>query len=739
MTIAPPIDDLIEVPELESLGDPTPPPRPSWPRRLLRGQPEDPAWARPGLLILLAATAGLFLWDLGAQGWANAFYSAAVQAGTKSWKAFFFGSFDSSNFITVDKPPASLWVMELSARIFGLNSWSILVPQALEGVAAVGILYATVKRWFSPAAGLIAGAVLALTPVAALMFRYNNPDALLVLLLVGSAYATVRALESGKTRWLVLAGSLIGFGFITKMLQAFLVVPAIGLVYLFAGPPKLGRRILQLLAGGIALVVSAGWWVAAVELTPAADRPYIGGSQDNSLFNVIFGYNGFGRLTGNETGSVGGGTAGGSMWGPTGWTRMFNTTFGTQASWLIPAALVALAAVLFMTLRAPRRDRTRAAFVLWGGWLLVTMAVFSFAQGIIHPYYTIALAPAIGALVGMGSVELWRHRHRWFARGALAVALALSAWWAYAMLGRTPDWNGWLRWLVLAVGIVAALGVLASPIAGRGLRRAVVVLGLGAALAAPLAFTIDAVATPSSGAIPTAGPSAAVGSFGGFGPGGGFPARFAGRARPGGSFASGAVPGAGGFGRPGFAGGASGPSGGTFPPPGAGSGSRPGFGSGFAGRFGARTGGFARGGGAGGGLLNAATPGAAVIKLLRSDADHYSWVAAAVGANTAAGYQLGSGDPVMAIGGFNGTDPDPSLAAFKKLVAEGKVHYFIGGGFGLGGFGGVFGGGGAPAAAGGGSGGESSDSAAITSWVESHYQATTVDGVTLYDLSPSAS
>src|SRR5277367_4974214 len=148
--------------------------RPGVLRRVVRGRVDDPAWVRPSLLLLLVATAVAYLWALGDSGWANSFYAAAVQAGSKSWKAFFFGSSDASNFITVDKAPASLWVMEISARIFGLNSWSILVPQALEGVASVGLLYATVRRWFKPSAALIAGAVLALTPVAALMFRYNN-------------------------------------------------------------------------------------------------------------------------------------------------------------------------------------------------------------------------------------------------------------------------------------------------------------------------------------------------------------------------------------------------------------------------------------------------------------------------------------------------------------------------------------------------------------------------------------
>jgi 4-amino-4-deoxy-L-arabinose transferase-like glycosyltransferase len=735
MTIAPPIEpEAVEAPPAEpAVADPTRPVRTSWPRRFVRGRPEDPAWARPGLLALLGATAALYLWDLSAQGWANAFYSAAVQAGTKSWKAFFFGSFDSSNFISVDKPPASLWIMELSARMFGLNSWSILVPQALEGVAAVGLVYATVRRWFSPAAGLIAGAALALTPVAALMFRYNNPDALLVLLLVVAAYATVRALERGSTWWLVLAGTCVGFGFITKMLQALVVVPAIGLVYLLAGPPQLGRRILQLLAGGLAMVVAAGWWVAAVQLTPAADRPYIGGSQNNSLFNLIFGYNGFGRITGNETGSVGGGGGATSMWGPTGWTRMFNTTFGTQASWLIPAALVALAAVLWMTRRAPRQDRTRAAFILWGGWLIVTAAVFSFAQGIIHPYYTVALAPAIGALVGMGAVELWRHRHQWFARAALAVATLLSALWAFALLGRTPTWVPWLRFAVLAAGIAVSIGILAAPLVGRSVRRAVTLLGIGVALAGPLAFSIDTAATPASGAIPTAGPTSQSG------PGG----TFAGRGFPGGFSA-----------RPGLGGGGRSATGGFAPPGGLPTGTRPSFGSGFPGPTGG-TGGFGgtttRGGAGAGGLLNASSPSPALVKKLQANAGRYTWVAAAVGANTAAGYQLGTRDPVMAIGGFNGTDPDPSLAAFKELVAEGKIHYFIAGG-GFGGFGGFTGRLGAALGTGGrlpttgslpgagrialgGSPTESRDSQAITSWVEAHYTSSVVGGVTLYDLS----
>lgn len=207
---------------------------------------------------MLAGTAVLYLWNLGANGFGNAYYAAAVQAGTLSWKALFFGSLDPGSFITVDKPPAALWVMGLSGRIFGFSPWSMLVPNALLGVATVWLLHAAVRRVAGPGAALLAGAALALTPVAVLMFRFNNPDALLVLLVVGAGYATVRAIETADTRWLLLAGALLGFGFLTKMLQAFVVAPGLGLAYLVAAPTGLGRRIRQLVAAGLAIVVSAG-------------------------------------------------------------------------------------------------------------------------------------------------------------------------------------------------------------------------------------------------------------------------------------------------------------------------------------------------------------------------------------------------------------------------------------------------------------------------------------------------
>lgn len=654
-----------------------------------------PRWGRAGLILLLLATAVFYLWGLSASGYANSFYSAAVQAGSVSWKAFFYGSSDAANSITVDKPPASLWVMALSVRLFGLSSWSILVPQALEGVATVGVLYATVARRFGPAAGLLSGLVLALTPVAALMFRFNNPDALLTLLMVAAVWALLRGVEDGRTRWLVLTGVLIGLGFLTKQLQVFLVVPALALTYLVAGPVRLRARLLQLLAGGAALVASAGWWLANVELVPAADRPFIGGSQHNSILELTLRYNGFGRLSGAETGSVGGGGgpagAGGGMWGATGITRLFTSEFGGQITWLIPAALVLLVAGLALAGRAPRTDGVRASYLVWGLWLLVTGLTFSFMAGIFHAYYTVALAPAVGALVGSGAVQLWRRRRSWWACGTLAATMALTAVWAFVLLGRSAGFVPWLRVAVLLVGLTAAVGLLLRLVVPRRVLTAVALAGVLTGLAGPAAYAAQTVGTVHSGSIVSAGPVVAGdrGGPGGAGGPGGFGARRAGgfRNQPGGQ------PGGQPTGLPGRFGGA--------PAPAAGQGATTG-----------------RGGP--GGLLNGSAPSAELTALLKTNAASYTWVAAAVGSQSASGYQLATQQPVMAIGGFNGSDPSPTLAQFQQDVAAGKVHYFIGGGR-------------AGGPGGGGTGG-SRASSEISTWVQEHYTASTVGSTTVYDL-----
>ncbi|MGA5217509.1 ArnT family glycosyltransferase [Streptomyces cinereoruber] len=703
--------------------------------RLRRGRAEDAPWVRPAFLGLLAATGLLYLWNLSASGYANSFYSAAVQAGGESWKAFFFGSLDAANAITVDKPPAALWPMALSVRLFGLGSWQILVPEVLMGVASVGVLYAAVRRRFGAGAGLIAGLVLALTPVAALMFRFNNPDALLALLMTVAAYGVLRALEGGPgaVKWLVGAGVAFGFAFLAKTLQAFLILPPLALVYAVCAPGGLGRRIRDLALAGLALLVSAGWWVALVELWPASSRPYVGGSQNNSFLELTFGYNGLGRINGNETGSVGGGGgpgggAGGGRWGETGIGRMFNDAVGGQISWLLPAALLLLVAGLVVTRRAPRTDTARSAFLVWGGALLITLAVFSFMAGIFHEYYTIALAPYVAALVGMGASVLWEERTRFAASAALAVTAAVTAWWAWTLLGRTPDWLPWLRWTVLVAGAVAALGLLVSGRVDRRLGLAAAGLGLAAGLAGPFAYTLATVDTGHQGSIVTAGPSGGRGP-GGFG--GRMPGGFGGRMPEGGQGGQdGQMPGGfDGQGQGQSQGQGQGQSQGQGQGQGQSQGRMPGGAppqgmpqgmpqgapqGGFQGSRGERPGLGGGGGGGMGGLLNGANVGAEAKAALLKDAGSYTWVAATVGAQNAAGYQLATEKPVMAIGGFNGSDPSPTLAQFKQYVAEGRIHYFIGSGEGNGG----------------GPGGNSE----ISTWVAATFEKTTVGSATFYDL-----
>ncbi|MEV5280701.1 glycosyltransferase family 39 protein [Streptomyces sp. NPDC052811] len=701
--------------------------------RLWRGRPDDPAWVRPALFALLALTFAGYLWNLSASGYANSFYSAAVQAGSRSWKAFFFGSLDAANAITVDKPPAALWPMALSVRLFGLGSWQILLPEVLMGVGTVAVLYAAVRRRFSPAAGLISGAVLALTPVAALMFRFNNPDALLALLMTVTVYCVLRALEDARTKWLVWAGVAIGFAFLTKTLQAFLILPPLAVLYAVCAPTTVRRRLGQLALSTGVLTVCGGWWVAAVELWPKSSRPYIGGSQHNSFLELTFGYNGLGRISGDETGSVGGGAmprgmelpagmkqggggGGGGGWGATGIGRMFNSEIGSQISWLLPAALLLLIAGLVITWRAGRTDTARAAFLAWGGALLMTAVIFSFMAGIFHQYYTVALAPYIAALVGMGVTVLWEERSRVWAALGLGATVAGTALWSYVLLGRTPDYLPWLRWAVLVGGLLAGAGLACAGQLNRGVALGVAGAGLVAALAGPSAYSVSTLDTGHTGSIVTAGPTG-TGMMGG--PGGGGRMRFGG-GRPGGAAGQG-QPTQGGQRMPGGAMGA--PTGqGWNQPQG-----QPGQAQGRNGAARPMPGGGERGGAGGGmgagmgGLLDGAKVSAQAGALLKKDAARYTWPAAAIGSQNAASYQLATQEPVMAVGGFNGSDPSPTLAQFKKYVADGKIHYFIASG------GGMMGGG----------GGQASGSA-ISSWVEATFPKVTLGTATFYDLTSSA-
>ncbi|MFE4834942.1 glycosyltransferase family 39 protein [Arthrobacter sp. NPDC056691] len=669
--------------------------------RLLLGN--QPRWIRPSAAALLAFTAVLYLWNLEATGYANSFYAAAIQAGTKDWTALLFGSLDAGNAITVDKPPAALWIPALVGRVFGFSPLSMLVPQALMGVAAVGLLYLTIKRVSGPAAGLLAGGALALTPVAALMFRFNNPDALLTLCLVLAAYLTTRAIEKAGWKWLAAAGAVIGLAFLTKMLQGFLIVPGLALAYLWAAPTTLGRRFLHLLAaaGGIALV--AGSYIALFQLTPASARPYMAGSETNSFLELTFGYNGLGRITGSEGGIGGGGMPGGGgggggfggnvgFGGAAGITRMFGTSFGGEVSWLLPSALILLGAGLWFTRREARTSRTRAALVLWGGWLLVTAGILSFMSGTVHPYYAVALAPAIAALVGIGAVELWRGRNYLPARITLAATVLAGSVWSAVLLGRDATWLPWMRVAVVILGVLAAAALLlrldslqAVPARLRKTATATVVaVSLLAGGLGSTAWTFATAAQPHSGSIPTSGPTAsAMGGFGGQN----------GRAGLTGPGSSGS----------GLTDGSGLPDGSGLAPNGATD-----AGSAF--------GGNAPGGAVPGGAMGpdgSGTANSELTALLKASTAKWSGIVS--GASQAASLELATGTNVIALGGWNGGDPYPTLAQFQEMVANGEIGYFISGG-GMGG--------------GGGRGGNSE----VATWVAANFEAQTVGSSTVYKL-----
>ncbi|MEU4344826.1 glycosyltransferase family 39 protein, partial [Nocardia sp. NPDC023852] len=665
-----------------------PPTGRSWTDRLFFGSVTQPRWTRPTLFALLAATAMLYLWNLTLSGWGNEYYAAAAQAGTQSWKALLFGSHDAGNAITVDKPPASLWVMGLSGRLLGFGSWSLLLPQALMGVGSVALLSAAVRRWSGPGAGLLAGAALAATPVAALMFRFDNPDALLTLVLVAAAYCTVRAIDardarwrSASTGWLALAGVAVGFGFLTKMMQAFLVLPAMVLVFLVVATGGFWSRVGKLVTACAAMVVTGGWYVLLVELWPVDSRPYIGGSTDNSLWELALGYNGMGRLlggSGNRSGNSGG--PGGAFGGDTGLTRLFRGTMATEASWLLPAALIGLLAGLWLSRRAPRTDPLRAGMILWGGWLLGTGLVFSYMSGTIHPYYTVALAPGIAGVAGISVAQLWRRRGHVAARIILAVLSTVTGVWAFVLLDRIPDWLPWLRWTVLVTALVVAVALMVGAHRSRKVAVALAAAGLFAGFAGSTAYAVATATHMHSGGMPSSGPAQANAMDG---------PRPDGRDDAGADGASATATGDGAD--------RTGTSGGMTTADGAPAGDG-GFGS------------------PGGDSANNAE-----LNTLLAKTDN-RWSAASIGSFTASSLELRTSTSVIAIGGFNGGDNSPTLAQFQQYVANGEVHYFIAQGQG----------GSRPS-----TDGAKSAADQITEWVKAHYTAVTVGTVDLSDGSGS--
>lgn len=485
-------------------------------------------WEPFALAAIVLLSIMVNFWGMASAGWGNAFYSAAVRSMSDNATNFLFGSFDPAGLITVDKPPFALWPQVVSTWIFGFHGWAVLLPQAIAGAGAVFLLHRTVRRWTGEHAALLAALALAITPVAVAVARTNIPDMMLTLLAVAAAYAVTRAVAQditarSATKWLLLAAFLVGCGFLTKMLAAYLILPALVLAYLFGRSASWARRAFDLAAAGVVLLASSLWWVGLTAIWSGA-KPFIGGSTDGTALDLVLGYNGFGRLFGvPEPGGSGGdddggGGGGGSLLGSDpGLLRMFGPGNGGQISWLIPVAALALLAVAVAGVvnlrRGVRGDRTRrAGWLLWGGWLGVVGLVFSYQQ-LVPPYYTVLLAPAIAAVFGAGTMALWRFYRRpggvaWL---LLPAAILLSAALAWVVVSRDMSWHGWLRYAVLAVSAAAVVGLVAARF-GAG-QRLVPVAGAAtvvALLLAPAVWSMGTAFGPSramaTGGTFTAGP-----------------------------------------------------------------------------------------------------------------------------------------------------------------------------------------------------------------------------------------
>ncbi|MBV9455108.1 MAG: glycosyltransferase family 39 protein [Rubrobacter sp.] len=629
----------------------------------VRTSEHNASWHRLALIAVLILSAFLNLFRLTDLGYGNAYYAAAVKDMLTSWHNFFFVSFDAG-FVTVDKPPLGLWIQAASAELFGFHGWSLLLPQALAGVLSAALLYHLVRNTFGPVAGILAALVFAVTPIAIAVERTNNSDGLLVLTVLVAAWAVIRAVNSGRLRWLLVGVFLVGLGFNIKMLEAYLVLPALYLLYLVA-PVSWWRRFVHLGVATVVLLVVSLSWAVAVDLTPTDQRPYVGSSSSNSELDLAFGYNGANRLLGWRGGApvseeqpeqqgsaLQGDAPGGGGFGPfgaretgeAGPLRLFDEQLAGQIGWLLPLAVVGLLVVSWQNrprlpfdqqppqgLRLWRRwflrvvsflknlpllslDQRQGALVLWGMWLL-TMAVFFSVAGMFHRYYMVMLAPAIAALVGVGVVALWSDYRRVGWRGWLLplTLLGMAALQTYIVLDYyDEDWSRWLPPAIMGLCLVAAVTLIVLRLRPRpkvsNYAASVGVVGILALLIAPTVWAAYTV-WQGNAMLPAAGPQTVQGSSWGGPPG--------------------------------------------------------------VGPMGSQS------GGRGEGFGSDVDP--ALINYLRANRDDAKYLVATTNAMSASPIILNANepDPVIALGGFIGRDPVLTSDEVTRLVDEGALRFFL--------------------------------------------------------------
>ena len=550
------------------------------------------------------------------------------------------------------------WLEKMALPILLIAAGALYMFGAMHNGMANSYYAAAVKRQFGFASAMISAVTLMLTPVAALMFGFNNPDAILTFMLTASGYAFLRSLEGRRPLlWLGLAGLFTGLAFNTKMLQGLMVLPAMVIVYLAFAKPPIVTRFLHLMFAGVITTVSTLWWSVLVWLTPSGNRPWVGSTNDNSIWSLIFGYNGFGRLLGSHGGGGGGtppnstgmamaspggmgggapsgghGPGGTGFGGQTGVFRIFNNDFGPNIAWLLILALASGGLLLWILRKTPRTNRGRAAVIFWILWLIIHIVIFSMTSGVIHPYYVVVMAPAVAALVGIGVPFLWgayirRKSYAWI----LPMLVGVTA----AIVIIILSYAGTMTWLMWTVGILGAIGMIGLLVnlytPKRWLQNLAIITSVAACMTAPVVHTLSTVNVTHTGSIPTAGPSSTAMQ---------------------------------------------------------------------------------------GSNNEKSQADSALVQYLLRNQNGATWLVAVDSANESAAIQLTSGQPVMAIGGFNGSDTPLTLEQFKQLVADGKLKYYAASSHGHG-------------------GGPNGGNSEITNWIKKNGKVVNYGGsdVTLYELS----